>query len=421
MTTKPVSPASVSPEPAAKPGTKARQRDMFLFVLAVLGTWLTLETLLKSWIPGPIGAPLIAAVVLAALFVAIEKVPALQERLKRLRPPALRNSRRWLAALAVGCLVLVGASIGVASLSHSSSQVPVSLGSSPRVTATIPVGSQQPLSVAVSPDGQHAYAGGLGTVSVIDTTSNTVTATISVPDAGRLAITPDGRYVYVVGGSNSVWVIDTASNTVTATIPVGKEPFDVAISRDGIYAYVADASSDALSVINTASNTVIATIPVGIFPTGVAVSPDGLYVYVTNATTNDVSVIDTATDTVTATITTGSGAFAVAVSPDGRHAYVANLNAGSVSVIDTASNTVTATLTVGSHPFDVAFAPDGRYAYVTDGDSDGVSVINTASNTVIATVPLVSPAGVVFAPDGRHACITNRYAKTITVVDTGTG
>ena len=60
-----------------------------------------------------------------------------------------------------------------------------------------------------------------GTVSVIDTTSNTVTATIPVGRAAKgVAVTPDGSTVYVANqNANTVSVIDTASNTVTATIP----------------------------------------------------------------------------------------------------------------------------------------------------------------------------------------------------------
>ena len=59
--------------------------------------------------------------------------------------------------------------------------------------------------MAVSPDGQHAYVvnGGSSTVSVIDTASNTVTATISVPGASRVAVTPDGRYAYVTACPNA--------------------------------------------------------------------------------------------------------------------------------------------------------------------------------------------------------------------------
>ncbi|MEU9048496.1 YncE family protein, partial [Kitasatospora sp. NPDC048343] len=86
------------------------------------------------------------------------------------------------------------------------------------------------------------------------------------------------------------------------------------------------------------------TVAVGSFPTGVAITPDGLHAYVTNEGDNTVSVIDTATNTVTATVVVGTGPFDVAVTPDGLHAYVTNEGDNTVSVIDTATNTVTATV-----------------------------------------------------------------------------
>ena len=41
---------------------------------------------------------------------------------------------------------------------------------------------------------------------------------------------------------NFVSVIDTATNTVTATVPVGDGPFGVAVTPDGHHAYVANAA-----------------------------------------------------------------------------------------------------------------------------------------------------------------------------------
>ncbi|KJY41006.1 hypothetical protein VR41_14150, partial [Streptomyces sp. NRRL B-1568] len=61
------------------------------------------------------------------------------------------------------------------------------------------------------------------------------------------------------------------------------------------------------------------TVTVGTFPTGVAITPDGLHAYVANEGSNDVSVISTATNTVTATITVGATPFGVAITPDGLH------------------------------------------------------------------------------------------------------
>ena len=134
---------------------------------------------------------------------------------------------------------------------------------------------------------QNAYITNLGsnTVSVIDTKTNKVTATIPV-GAGPLgvAVSPDGSKVYITNDNDNpgtVSVIDTATNTVTATIPVGVAPVGVAVSLDGSMVYVANFGSGTVSVITTATNTVIATIPIGPSPEGLAVTPDGSKVYVT--------------------------------------------------------------------------------------------------------------------------------------------
>jgi YVTN family beta-propeller protein len=71
---------------------------------------------------------------------------------------------------------------------------------------------------------------------VIDTATNTVTATVGVGlNAQLLAITPDGSRAYVACFSaNSVFVIDTATNTVTTTVRVGAAPVGVAISPSAL-------------------------------------------------------------------------------------------------------------------------------------------------------------------------------------------
>ncbi len=75
---------------------------------------------------------------------------------------------------------------------------------------------------------QFAYISNAGssTVSVIDTATNTVTATVSgFIDPFGIAVTPDGTKVYVANpADNTVYVIDRTTNTVTATVPVGHFP-----------------------------------------------------------------------------------------------------------------------------------------------------------------------------------------------------
>ena len=71
----------------------------------------------------------------------------------------------------------------------------------------------------------------------------------------------------------SVEVIDTASNSVTATITIGNLPVGqtpgvllagIAISPDGTRAYVSNAVGNQIWAIDTASNQVVATIPTAV-------------------------------------------------------------------------------------------------------------------------------------------------------------
>ena len=94
--------------------------------------------------------------------------------------------------------------------------------------------------------------------------------------------------------SNDVSVIDTSNDTVLATVPVGSSPFGVAVKPDGTRVYVTNDSDNTVSVIDTSNNTVVATEGVGLEPAGVAVNPDGTRAYVTNSNSADstLSVID---------------------------------------------------------------------------------------------------------------------------------
>ena len=79
---------------------------------------------------------------------------------------------------------------------------------------------------------------------------------------------------------NTVSVLDTASNTITATVAVGFGPIAVAVNRAGTRVYVANRVSNDVSVIDNASNTVIATVVVGVNTGdsslgGIAIGPGG--------------------------------------------------------------------------------------------------------------------------------------------------
>ncbi|MDB4900960.1 MAG: beta-propeller fold lactonase family protein [Mucilaginibacter sp.] len=276
---------------------------------------------------------------------------------------------------------------------HDSNNVSVINTTTNAVVATIPVGTS-PFGVAASPDGGTVYIANSGSsyISVIDTKTNTVVNTIPTgPGPFTLVVAPDGSKLYAVVG-NDVLVINTATNVITDTIPIIGGDTGISISPDGSRVYVANSIAGTAIVINTTSKTVIATIPVGSgsrpYPIAIAVSLDGKKVFVTNSGSNNVSVIDAATNTVVSNISTPPFPYGIVLSPDGSMAYVANFGS-SVLVFNTSNNAIITTIPVPSGQlYGISISPDGSKVYAANLYAGNVVAINTATNTVVATIPV---------------------------------
>ena len=269
----------------------------------------------------------------------------------------------------------------------------------------------------------QAYVGNNSatTVSVIDTTTNQVTATITTGTGPNgVSITPDGTKVYVSNElDGTVSVVSTATNAVLTTIHTGGAPQPSQVSPDGSTVYVADNDGNGIDVIDTATDTLRTTVPAAGAPVGLAISPDGSLIYVADRYTNTVVALSTQTLTVTATIPVGQTPLAVAFTSDGGTVYVANANfqgSGSVSVIDVATNAVTATIAVGNGPAGLAFTPDGTKLYVANLLDNSVSVIAPATGSVTATLQVPGGAvAVAITPDGHTVYATGNLVTPITV------
>jgi YVTN family beta-propeller protein len=110
------------------------------------------------------------------------------------------------------------------------------------------------LNVTITPDGTHAYLTHAGSLTVVDTVNHDTDGIITGDLPRGLQITPDGKRAYVTNfGDGSVSVIDTITNSITNTLTAGGRPETVAVSPDGQRVYVGDYWSGTVSVISSAS------------------------------------------------------------------------------------------------------------------------------------------------------------------------
>jgi YVTN family beta-propeller protein len=180
---------------------------------------------------------------------------------------------------------------------------------------------------------------GVGSVFVINATSNTIIKRITYPFSCPVAVAVDPvtNRIYTSDFGSTVGVIDGSTNTLLTLVNISGNPclisalppvfvgvgITVNVVTDKIYA--AGVDTDVVNVIDGSSNTVVKQIPVGTSPCGVNVDTAANRIYVANSGTNrnvppapSVSVIDGSTDTVIATVPVPSGAVGVAVD-DRRH------------------------------------------------------------------------------------------------------
>lgn len=239
-----------------------------------------------------------------------------------------------------------------------------------------------------SPDGARIYLSNVrGSIKVFGVQKDGKVVglfSISLPPAnapGRkaeipagLAISPDGRRLYVAGNlSNTLLELDTVNGRVLRSWDVGFAPYDVALVGKKLY------------VSNWGGRRPDANSLTGPAGKGTLVRVDPVRHI---ASEGSVSVIDLAAESKiripTSEILTGLHASALAVSPNGRHAIVANAGSDTLSVIDARTDKIVETIWTRQNPADLfgaqpnalTFDANGKTLFVCNGSQNAVAVID---------------------------------------------
>lgn len=159
-----------------------------------------------------------------------------------------------------------------------------------------------------------------------------------------LAIDDKKHLLYVVTKeNNSLYIVDLVSKAVIQRIGLSGEAFTCKLSKDGKLLYITCWGCDRLLIFNTESRSFSGEgLPVGDNPNDFCISRNGRWMFVANANDNSVSVIDLRSSKVVETLNaalypnslSGSTTNGLALSTDEKTLYVANADNNCLAVFD---------------------------------------------------------------------------------------
>jgi DNA-binding beta-propeller fold protein YncE len=285
----------------------------------------------------------------------------------------------------------------------------------------------------------------------------TVHTVAGVGPVRDIALSPDGRYAYVVAsrldraGGTDAWtvkVVDTQANAVIKTIDDLKDviPTSLAASPDSSRLYVADRNAAAISVVDIREgsptrNRIVdslrleGSLPVDYGrPTTIALSPNGsrLYALMTDAGSNPaVLIVDPETRVLVGAV---SGGDSIAMFSAGERIYVCaddrlghtNVTAG-VVILDADTGQELGSFGLSDAPAFIRqpiLAGSSGQLYLDIDDLDGrLEVVDTSTLNVVARIGIDAsvdrqlrsiPAAAVLSPDGRYLYVANQGVRLST-------
>ena len=300
---------------------------------------------------------------------------------------------------------------------EKSGDITVIDGTDFKVVASIPVG-KRPRGIHASPDGKTLYVAlsgtPIGAPPKLDAAGNPVfeKGHDDDDDAAKSDKAADG-----------MGIVDIEQRKLLRKIPVGSDPEQFALSKDGTRIYISNEDISAASILDATTGKVVMITPVSREPEGAGVRPDGKVFYITCETAGDVFAIDTETGKVLGKIQVHPRPRSIDFLPDGTRAFVPSESVGELNVIDSMAQTLIKTITLpkGSRPMTVKVAPDGKKVYVSTGRAGTICVLDANSYELLTTIKVgARPWGIAFSPDGKYLFSANGPSDDISVVDLAT-
>lgn len=264
-------------------------------------------------------------------------------------------------------------------------------GNTNEIITSIGVG-ELPRGLVFDPTLNKLYVTNLnsGTVSVINTLTNTVEETIPVLGAAAIGIDTTTKKVYVPSfGLGTITVIDANTDTIIDTIVTsGTNLSEIVINTDLKRLYVTDGAANTLIVVDAITNNEIISTALGGIPGGMIINPNNNSVYIAIFTANSIVVFDEQANTITENIPVGIAPVGVGINSLTNKIFVSNAGAGTVSVIDGSINVEIQTIALLPSILGLSVNENTDRVFVVNQAGGTISILDGSKMTVLDSVAL---------------------------------
>ncbi len=213
-----------------------------------------------------------------------------------------------------------------------------------------------------------------------------------------LDLTRDGaRAAVSFGAGGGVAVLNLETRRTEHVVRFGKTLGAARFQSDGKNLLVANVEDRMLTILDVASGRVVTHLPLAVRPDNLCFKSDGGQLFITGEGMDAVVIVYPYQTEVAETVLAGHapGVMAASESPD--YLFVANPTSNRVTIVDIEMHKVIAAAPAGAEPGHIAITPDNQYALVLNQRSGDMAVIRigaiTAKRTKSAPLFTMIPVG----------------------------
>ena len=230
----------------------------------------------------------------------------------------------------------------------------------------------------------------------------------------NIALSPDGQYAAVTNNGNGAQTIDLINlreKRVTASLPIAKAWLGLAFDKDQLYA--SGGNDDIIIHYRHTGDTLLPvdTLVLGkpwpankISPTGLSIDAQHHRLYVVTKEDDALYTFDLRSNKLVSRTALGAEAYTCLLSPSGQQLYISAWGGRKVWIYDTQQQTLLDSVATEDHPTDMTLDRKGRFLYVANANSNSVSVTDCKTHAVVETLHTA------LAPDAPIGSTTNSVA-----------